>query len=441
MPPNLSHSTFQLGLLQDTSEEFYSSPLQLTDQEWHFQSLMPTLEGMVPLEGVCHNQILFQSGTGWHVCYFTIKTKNENGMRIMNILPTFLLANKTSKPLNVAPMSLQATGNHFEMVKPDFLQSQKYEVNESSPLLHWQILDSRSSKDKSLFQGIQHLSLKATDSTWSSLVPLPLYQDSCQDSKMSFSLPLENPQPYANRLQLMTMHHRGGQTYLVIQSDGQPQFSIHNDLPLTVYFSNTADKKRRILPDPQGEIVQVHQSSSVLVAASKCSFKSLVKAESNNGNVTIFLTSVQPKNVQGKRFDQDWELISADKQIKDWSAALDVAADNAVTETCCNIPGYGESSIRLERANGMVSLFIRPFSDNEISAKDIRSRIKADKSRSSTPDELCPDLSSASEFSHTSEPDFATEENSFYSTIQSPQSNISARTHYRSALLDPDRSS
>ena len=261
---------------------------------------------------------------------------------------------------------------------------------------------------------------------WSSLVPL-LTQDSCQDSKVSFSLPLENPKPYANRLQLMTMHYRGGQTFIVIQDETQPQFSIHNDLPLTVYFSMTknTDKKRRM---PQSEIVQVHQHSSTLVA-SQCPLTSLVKAETNNCNFTIFLTSVQPKNIPGKRFDQDWELISVN-QIKDWSVGLDMA--DTVQDTFCSIPGYGESSIRFERANGMVYLFIRPFSNNEISAKDIRSRI-ADTSRSSTPDEdkeYCVSPSSASDFSHVSE------DEKTFCTVQSPQSNISSRTHYLSALDD-----
>ena len=148
VPPNLTNSTFQLGLVdEETNEEFYSTPLQLTDHEWHFQSLMPTVQGMVPLEGVCNNQILFHST---HVCYFTIKTKNENGMRIMNVLPTLILTNKTSKPLNVAPMSLQDSKQDLEMV--DFLP-QSYQVNESSPLLYWQIPGKAPKQEKGQFQG------------------------------------------------------------------------------------------------------------------------------------------------------------------------------------------------------------------------------------------------------------------------------------------------
>ena len=184
----------------------------------------------------------------------------------------------------------------------------------------------------------------------------------------------------------------------------------------------------------QSEIVLVHRNSSTLVA-SQCPLTSMLKAESNNCNVAIFLTSiVQPKKdplPPGRRLDQDWEFISVD-QIKDWSAGLDTFQVDTVQDTHCSIPGYGESSIRFERANGTVHLFVRPFSNNEISAKDVRSRI-ADTSRSSTPDpdkEYCVSPSSASDFSHVSE------DEKTFCTVQSPQSNISSRTHYLSALED-----
>ena len=245
VPPNLTPSTFQLGLLDDENEEHFSCPLQLTDQEWHFQSLMPTVEGMVPLEGVCHNQILFNNSTH-HVCYFTLKTKNENGMRIINVLPTILLTNQTSRTMSVA--SLASSDCPIGAEEGYKYLPQTISQGDTLALLFWQIIchSSQPKRGKSSTAVLlrQHLALKTGDSMWSSLLTLPENDDSLSsspsspDSKMSLSLPLPNPTlPYNNRLQILTMHQRGGQTYLVFQDDNQPQFSVHNRLPSTVFFS------------------------------------------------------------------------------------------------------------------------------------------------------------------------------------------------------------
>ena len=238
VPPNLTQSsTFQLGILldDDENEEHFSRPLQLTDQEWHFQSLMHSThhEGMVPLEGVCHNQILFKN----KVCYFTIKTKNENGMRIINVLPTILMSNQASRTMSVAALVSSSSENCQSELKDEYLP-QTISQGDTLALLFWQIIKQSS---QSMFLR-QHLALKTRDSTWSSLLTLPDNQndDSSPDSKMSLSLPLPSPIDYNNRLQILTMHQREGQTHLVFQDDNQPQFSVHNCLPSTVSFSVAA---------------------------------------------------------------------------------------------------------------------------------------------------------------------------------------------------------
>ena len=122
---------------------------------------------------------------------------------------------------------------------------------------------------------------------------------------------------------------------------------------------------------PRGsEIVQVLRDTSLLVA-SPTPIKSIVKAESQNSNFIIFLSCSQIAQQFNKKQDnQEWELIGQTKDC--WSTGLPVMMISE--STYCNIPGHGEASVRIERSNGTIFVFLAPFSDNEISAKDVRSR-------------------------------------------------------------------
>jgi len=62
---------------------------------------MPTVRGMIPMEGVAQTKIV----CNYKMCFLTVATKNENGMRVMEIKPTFAVANLTKYPLYCAPMS------------------------------------------------------------------------------------------------------------------------------------------------------------------------------------------------------------------------------------------------------------------------------------------------------------------------------------------------
>ena len=41
----------------DDCQEYFTSPLQLSNQEWHFHNLIPSVDGMIPLEGICHLKV------------------------------------------------------------------------------------------------------------------------------------------------------------------------------------------------------------------------------------------------------------------------------------------------------------------------------------------------------------------------------------------------
>ena len=57
VPPSLLNNTFYFGLTDDDCHEYYTPPLQLSNQEWHFHSLIPAVDGIIPLEGICHIKV------------------------------------------------------------------------------------------------------------------------------------------------------------------------------------------------------------------------------------------------------------------------------------------------------------------------------------------------------------------------------------------------
>ena len=72
---------------------------------------MPTVRGMIPMEGISQTKIV--CGVSGRMCFLTIVSKNENGMRIMEVRPTFSVANCTSLALTCAPLSFLTSEHHM----------------------------------------------------------------------------------------------------------------------------------------------------------------------------------------------------------------------------------------------------------------------------------------------------------------------------------------
>ena len=89
------------------------------------------------------------------------------------------------------------------------------------------------------------------------------------------------------------------------------------------------------------------------------------------------------------------------------------------------VPGYGDAVVHVERRAGRVHIFLHSFSENEISAKEVRSRIL--------------EVSSNEETSEGEEGSFCT----IYSPISATANstlNRSGKTVYHSAIEDDDNS-
>jgi hypothetical protein len=243
VPPKLLDTTFHFGLIDEANSggrECYGPPLQLTDQEWHFHSLMPSVAGMVPMEGVCQSKIVLHGDQCEQMCLITITTKNEKGIRVIEVTPTIHILNKTDRKISVAAMAVFGPyDSKLVNYCPHTIPSGQ---TESMPLIFWQILGQVNS-DRSLFDGFQNLAVKCEDSMWSDLLELDDCRNFQKDVKKTLSLPLvddgEGSRP-CNRLLAITLHQRKGKVYVVIQDEKHCQFLIHNSLSVPVLFAHSS---------------------------------------------------------------------------------------------------------------------------------------------------------------------------------------------------------
>ena len=167
------------------------------------------------------------------LCLLTIKAKNENGMRVMTIIPTFQMVNKSSVGLRVAGMSLFENYN----TKSDNFQCSitlPKEMDKPTPFLYFEVLGENTIGDQILFDGFQTLSFKSGESRWSDLLNLGECRNSTKDDRRVISLPIDvvDPMTPCNRLLVLTLHQRNGQVFLVIQDNLQSQLTVHNGLPV-----------------------------------------------------------------------------------------------------------------------------------------------------------------------------------------------------------------
>ena len=166
----------------------------------------------------------------------TIKAKNENGIRIITILPTFQILNKTSVPMHVATMSLfdfhvkkSYDFHHCHLLQPD--------METPVSLLKFEIRGQMTG-DQILFDGFQAFAFKSDDSNWSEPMNLGECRNATKDDRKVISLPLAqngNLEP-CNRLHVITMHQRNGQVFLVLQDQCQSQLVVHNNLNSKIVF-------------------------------------------------------------------------------------------------------------------------------------------------------------------------------------------------------------
>ncbi len=117
-PPPLP-GAFWLGIQDSESGEcFFGAPLRLSDQEWHFRAMLPSAaQGSLPKEGTVRTRIAL----GAQICFLTVSSRSEGGIRIMHVKPTYLLTSRLDAAVLCAPVSTAARCRRMDLGKLDLV--------------------------------------------------------------------------------------------------------------------------------------------------------------------------------------------------------------------------------------------------------------------------------------------------------------------------------
>ena len=386
-PTAIVTSTFHIGLMDDDGKEWFGPPLQMTNQQWNFKRrsvLMPAMEGMIPIEGIIHTHII----CGGQICYLSIQTRDENGIRILNVKPTFKISNCLMKPITVA--SVSSSKNHT--CSQDYVNFLGQDIPSTSitnqevcvpaePLLYWQILDTANNEHFNNFQLVSF----CLSQHWSTALNLGNCIDLDEDIRISVSLSKETHpseenfgnnetiprMKVMNELLFVSLHQRQGTVYIVLQPDSQPQYIVHNcvSLPLCFIEQETGLNRYASSINHPKIIHEVGGLQSYLYSSVFAS-STLSKVECMDSAIQIGFSAIPggKESITGKEID---------KNI-DWSEWFDISNCNKyLHEYFIRIPGYGDVAIHLEKVGNTCHMYINPISILEVPAKEIRSRILA----------------------------------------------------------------
>ena len=104
-------------------------------------------------------------------------------------------------------------------------------------------------------------------------------------------------------------------------------------------------------------------------ASAPTTIESMIKVENRNAMAKCYFSAIEPKNM-AVTIPTDWEVVN---HADSWSDAIEALA--TVKDHFFAIPGYGDAVVHVERRVGRIHVFLHSFSENEISAKEVRSRI------------------------------------------------------------------
>ena len=384
-PTSILTSTFNIGLLDDDGKEWFSPPLQMTNQQWHFKRsvLMPALDGMIPVDGITHTHII----CGAQICYFTIQSQDEHGIRVVSVKPTFQISNCLLKPIAIASicspnkeMSSQDYVNFLGQDLPPSSNTSEEAGIKTESLLYWQIIGELNSNPIHGFQQVAFSSYQH----WSTSLSLGRCIDLDHEIRISVSLPknilseeypdkniLFTPDEVTNELIFVSLHQKEGIVYLLLQNDEQPQYIIHNGLkvPLCFVEAQTGDNKYVPSLNLPSVIHKINGRKSYLYSSVFAS-ANLSKVESMDNEIQMAFSAI-PKD----RIAEECELVD---QSLEWSEWFDLSNSNRyLQDYFIRIPGHGDVSIQLEPLANTCHVYIEPISQLEVPAREIRSRITA----------------------------------------------------------------
>ena len=322
-PAPVDNRKFYLGLLDDDGSESWGSPLELSDSDWTYLSIRPSIQGIIHLHGTMMYKMKSSQSSS---AFITLVSDVVEGIRVLTIKPTFVVNNQVESPLCIKPiLSTSETSGNDESVKTTMMEEA------ICPLYYWFSSEQQPSNN------IPHLVRLSGDSVhWSSELTVPLDED----TRRCVTVP--SPSEDTANIPIILMTQRAeSQVFIVVRQDERPQIKLHNLLTEKIIFKEEGSKSYEEVSSQQSLFLTMPWLS---------------------GGFPYIEQHKQSKKLQ----------FSLENNA--WSAGVDVTVTQ---ETFIRLPGLGDVRLTVECLQPTGHVYIEPVSHLEVAARDIRARFES----------------------------------------------------------------
>lgn len=365
---------------------YYSENLQLTNDDWTFRDRWPRSHNKLPKQGFSQVPIFIDEGAKKAMCYLTMNFKLKDEMLIIQIQPSYSIINNSSHGLKLAPIVIGNTEEKIGSLPENSYQVKLADSRQDDDdvscknIVLWEIVHSKPTEDEiasehSLYISICSFQVGQSADHWS----LPCrVENGSRDSRFTILIPkcedaasheLSDLAKTVTIPLTVSMHELKGVFYFVIGDDLHPQVLLYNSCSIPLYFGESLQN----VTEEFGIMEEMNtiQKLPCVLPGQAChySFPSTM-----NKFPELSDLDSSPKLRFANVIPGDGSCFGDGEAYLHWSSQLDVAVENDVF---LNIPNYSDVRVHLEKVGHTTHVFVEPVSRIEISAKEIRSRIKS----------------------------------------------------------------
>lgn len=363
-----------------------SGSIPLSDEEVDLQRYRADIGQVLYLDGYVYTRICVTQTNSIKVYLLTLQSSVRHRMRLITIIESMCITNLTGRLYNailqcVCPRLSQIGGlttadSSSEICIADHSKV-KNQDTDLCPLLHWSLGNSQESaplqEDDSLVYYMSLQPIKTDncekDLDWSNPVRLMANKNAVRTT-VSVPRPGLLAEPVC-----ITGQERNGVAYFVMLQDKSPSCLLHNSTNLPMYYGHHNINITTPGVTVQEETELVGGPPFIPVGQSVFYTPNLVNGvfgeDISNTLIPSLHFAINSNDLQRKAADVQGQGQSGKCLV--WSHAIDV---NSNMEMFVPIQGCIDIKVKVRKVAMVTSVTIEPISKAEVSAKEIRSRLK-----------------------------------------------------------------
>nr|XP_031825790.1 vacuolar protein sorting-associated protein 13B isoform X2 [Nomia melanderi] len=349
-PPKLE-GTFHLCV--GVGDTFYTSQsLQLARPDWSQSFYMPRIGGLIPVDGNIKTCVDCCSS----VSIMSINSSMHEDMRLIRITSSHVISNLTSQELCIATLAVHEEETRLELPNDLTLYSLNISPSEDQkqgiPITQWYTLYMEDIMEPLVL----YISL-SLGHKWS----CPIRVDQGMSRKC-----VAIPNGSTTMPVVITTQEDKGTTYIMIHVDHHPQLLIENTCAFKILLGQANETGEVITPDTSHFTwtCEVESGASCHYSIPSISNRLPDAPVSTASNVLLF-SAVTNHNEQAIQ----------NKEVR-WSRGINLSAISGVlVDQYVRLPFYGDVKLIMQNRCYTTYISIVPISQEEVSARDIRSRL------------------------------------------------------------------